>query len=791
MPNFLGGLFESKSKAKANEAVSRATGSSPVSTFASGMGIGQVGGWDIDKAVRDGMERVTWVFRCVDVIAQKQSSLPIIMKTGFDKNAGEVMEDERLFRLLNFKTNSYERASQFRYRLSVILLLSRRGAFIEVINGRDGRPSEMHLLPPGVTRPIPDAKKFVAGYEVTRNDGQVDRLEADRVIWIKLKPHPTDPYAQMTPLMSAGLSVETDFLAHVFNRNFLATDGRPGMLITVQGKLNHEDALEIKRRFSGGPNSAGQTSVIEADGIDVADTSSTPRDVQWAELLNFTKEEILLAFGVPESVMGNASGRTFDNADAERENFYVDTVVPHCDAIAQGLDPLTGDIEDDTITVFDYSGVDVLQRIAIRKREEWRAEVAAGLRTIDEYFDATGQEKWDVVGTRILWHTSGIAIAKNPDDQAAIMTLKPVGQPDEGMSQEEQSRRGAEMGAAQGMRSLNNIIGARATMLARKDDNAPSPLRGRSDGRTRRGQTSVKRNRTEMKSAKPDPDPATSPIDVIERKHLEGMIEGILESWDQRQGDIVTERLDHVKSRKGTRHWETTDVPDVELKKIDPKYAVDERRWLAEIRSSMQTALRRNIMREATAAAKDMRDTGVLEKLEARRGGGVGGRILQRVFGGIREKNNELSRVMDGSMQIIETAARNQLARVEDTIARMDAEGYTLRQIQAEVRRMTGKRGEWRKRLSINVATSASEGARAAVYSQAGSIMRKTWVAEEDERVRATHRRADGQTVRSGTAFRVGKARLQYPGDPSGPPEEVINCRCYLSWEPDYNQLGI
>lgn len=788
MPNFLGGLFESKGRAKPNESVARATGSSPVSAFYSGMGIGQAGGWDIDKAVKDGMERVTWVFRAVDVIAQKQSSLPIIMKTGLDKHSGEVMEDDRLYRLLNFKSNSYERASQFRYRLSAILLLSRRGAFVEVVNGRDGRPSELHLLPPGVTRPIPDPEKFVSGYEVTRNDGQVDKLDADRVIWIKLKPHPTDPYAQMTPLMSAGLSVETDFLAHVFNRNFLATDGRPGMLITVQGKLNHEDAMEIKRRFSGGPNSAGQTSVIEADGIDVADTSSTPRDVQWAELLNFTKEEILLAFGVPESVMGNASGRTFDNADAERENFYVDTVVPHCDAIAQGLDPLTGDIEDDTILAYDYSGVDVLQRIAIRKREEWRAEVAAGLRTIDEYFEETGKEKWDVVGTRILWHTSGIAIAKNPDDQAAIMTLKPVGQPDDGMSQEEQSRRGAKMGAEQGMRNLGNIVAARATMLARKEDGTIPPLRGRTDSRSRRGQVSARRNRMELKDGKPEPERV--PIDVLERKHLEGVIEGFLHSWDTRQGDIVAERLEHVKSRKGTRHWETEGAAELELKKIDPKYALDETRWLAEIRSSLQTSLRRNIVREATAAAKDMQATGVLEKLEQKRGT-TGGRILQRVFGSIRIKNDELGRVLDGSMSIVETAARNQLAKVEKTIAQMDADGYTLRQIQAEVRRLTGKRGAWRKALAINVATATSEGARAAVYGQAKHYMTKTWVAEEDERTRPTHRRADGQTVRATTAFRVGKARLQYPGDPSGPPEEVINCRCYLSWEPNYNLLSI
>lgn len=38
----------------------------------------------------------------------------------------------------------------------------------------------------------------------------------------------------------------------------------------------------------------------------------------------------------------------------------------------------------------------------------------------------------------------------------------------------------------------------------------------------------------------------------------------------------------------------------------------------------------------------------------------------------------------------------------------------------------------------------------------------------------------DGQTVPLDGYFRVGEADLQFPGDPSGPPGEVCNCRCAL-----------
>lgn len=59
-----------------------------------------------------------------------------------------------------------------------------------------------------------------------------------------------------------------------------------------------------------------------------------------------------------------------------------------------------------------------------------------------------------------------------------------------------------------------------------------------------------------------------------------------------------------------------------------------------------------------------------------------------------------------------------------------------------------------------------------------GRRLLKRWDTERDGRVRATHRAADGQTVELYAPFVVGDFPLLFPGDPMGPPEEVINCRC-------------
>ena len=58
--------------------------------------------------------------------------------------------------------------------------------------------------------------------------------------------------------------------------------------------------------------------------------------------------------------------------------------------------------------------------------------------------------------------------------------------------------------------------------------------------------------------------------------------------------------------------------------------------------------------------------------------------------------------------------------------------------------------------------------------------MQKLWLATSDARTRDTHRRADGQRVPVGQPFSVGGFELDFPGDPSGPAHEVIQCRCTM-----------
>lgn len=98
------------------------------------------------------------------------------------------------------------------------------------------------------------------------------------------------------------------------------------------------------------------------------------------------------------------------------------------------------------------------------------------------------------------------------------------------------------------------------------------------------------------------------------------------------------------------------------------------------------------------------------------------------------------------------------------------------------VLRMDAERSIWEARATLIARTEATSvanygGLSALTYE---GVETKVWVSAGDARTRDTHREAVWQEVPITGKFAVGAALLAYPGDPTGPPEEVCNCRCTI-----------
>lgn len=83
-------------------------------------------------------------------------------------------------------------------------------------------------------------------------------------------------------------------------------------------------------------------------------------------------------------------------------------------------------------------------------------------------------------------------------------------------------------------------------------------------------------------------------------------------------------------------------------------------------------------------------------------------------------------------------------------------------------------------RNARTLVTQAENGGRLDSYHELedmGTVLKKRWIATADERTRESHLLLDGEEVNLDEPF---SNELMYPGDPSGDPSEVYNCRCSM-----------
>ena len=154
--------------------------------------------------------------------------------------------------------------------------------------------------------------------------------------------------------------------------------------------------------------------------------------------------------------------------------------------------------------------------------------------------------------------------------------------------------------------------------------------------------------------------------------------------------------------------------------------------------------------------------------------------------------------VTDGYVSSYLNTAGNRLVRVPDEIygyivaevERGIREGDGIDEVTANLNALLTATGSerWPNRARVVARTETMGAVNAGVFraAQLDAEQRgdpapfKMWLATEDSRTRPTHRAADKQRTLLSEPFIVGGARLMFPGDPTGPADEVIQCRCTM-----------
>lgn len=122
----------------------------------------------------------------------------------------------------------------------------------------------------------------------------------------------------------------------------------------------------------------------------------------------------------------------------------------------------------------------------------------------------------------------------------------------------------------------------------------------------------------------------------------------------------------------------------------------------------------------------------------------------------------------------IQRTIKRQLAK---TLAVGTEEGESIDQMADRVRSVFNASARRAKTIARTEVVGSSNFGRTVAIRRSGFEYKK-WYTAKDERVRPHHVAMHNKTIRTDQVWIVGGQKLRYPGDYSGPPGEIINCRC-------------
>ncbi len=326
-----------------------------------------------EQAVRWGYYANTFVFACAKAIAQDLSRMAI--RVG-DPDTGDHDPRHPLVAHLGPPPGGPNPATSARKLLAwsaVQWLITGRIGW-EVETGSRGQPRAAWPLPASRLKAIPsqggtgyfDAFEFGPEHNPTR-------LPADRVFYT-WDPSPDDWREPESRLQAMRLDVSVAVMSDRYDYAFLRNDARPAAVVVHEAFATADERRAWRDQFRArheGPDAANRLAFAETEGgeggvagaLDVKVLGFSQRDAQSIERYASKVRAICVGMGVPLSRLGDASGRTFSNADAEGVFYWQNTIWPlaldFADAMSIQLLPRYGRPGNGAV-FFDWTSVPAL-----------------------------------------------------------------------------------------------------------------------------------------------------------------------------------------------------------------------------------------------------------------------------------------------------------------------------------------------------------------------------------------------------------------------------------------------
>lgn len=710
--------------------------------------------WDASQAFRAGYIANVIAYRCVQLRANAASSVPLLAG-----RRGRVNESSPLTALFSPPelggrgiAPKLSARKLLRWTFGQEIVTGRRAWEIETADGRkDGRPVAFWPLAASSLREIPSER----GSEWFRLFEYGPKMQAVKLppelVFYGWDPSGTDFRKAESAIGAARYDLSLITLCDRYGMAFLQNHAVPAAVVTTTRFPDEESRQGFRRRWEHefeGADNVGRVHFHEVDDegdgpvgdtIDVKVLGLSARDARLIETRKEAMLEVAIALGTPWSKL-DASGRTYDNADAEDRDWWENTVLPDMVDLADDINMQLAPRFGDEVVWFDLSGVRALARKVHPVTQEVGAPALLQAR-IMQINEARADYGLGPVegGDRFLTDDEVMLFAGQTADEAVRSAL-------------------VELEVR--MASLTPPAPEPAPELAPEPEPAPEP-------------TAVA-----VEDRAPDPEAVEARRALIWRS-ADAVVTSIEARWVRamrrlfaRQLDATIARLTGKRGRQALGY--TTDgTPDGTRDSADPVDAAavfDQAFWVAAtlevVEDLYEQAMVAGLERVALSFAVtfDLEAPWVDEMLQAR-ANQLAGQVTQTTYDAI-------------VAELVEGVANGE--SIDDLATRV----RNVFQIADETRSV---------RIARTEVISAYNGAavRGVETLPRDVVLAQEWIATRDGRTRDSHASADGQVQLIGEPFVVAGRAARHPGDPALPAAETVNCRCTVAFltPEDYAEL--
>lgn len=668
---------------------------------------------------------VCWLVNaCIDRIAEAVSVIDLKL---YQYKAGFIDEkdEDPLLDLIDQMNPFMTRTEMLEITETFLKILG--NAYWLKIRNDAGKVIALWPLRPDWVKINYSTEKFIDSYQYIQ-PGLVEKYDPKDIIHFK-QINPKDPFYGLGTVGPAIDVIKTIIFTSRWNMNFFYNSARPDALLVTKAKMNTEEKEEFKRDWHsryGGWENAHRLGILTGE-VDYKPVNFTMREMQFERLHDVSVNDVLAAFGVPKPVVAMTTDLNRATADAAIYMFLRQTVKPDMKKIVEKLNEcLVPEFGDNLFLDFD----DPVPEDREATLNEYDNALRNGWMVINEIRDIEGLPPIEG-GWSIYKPITNMPIGELDDDQKGSMpkvVFQKVGE----LNPQEYERAKKERRQKELKRKMAPYL-----KMYKLKENVKKELKKeltkyiliKSRVEYNEEKKAVFWNEHEK-------------LLTIDEKIFRTMVRTLFKKQRER---VVEAFYDKFRGRADFVETLTKSKYDVPI-----NWEVEKEIFVRVSQPIFYDIIEKRGRRAAATLG--------LDKFE----------MTDRILKFIDRK----------TLKFAEEVNNTTMEKVKDAVKDGIAEHEGIDDIAGRIKDVFKTRTDTDSvRIARTEVLSASNEAELETYDQSGVVEQKEWLATRDDRTRDSHIKVDGEIRDLADKFSNG---LKYPGDPSGPPEEIINCRCTL-----------